>query len=422
MFPIGNKVTDMIGNVIVGQSGGPTAVINASLAGVFSMARKLGAPKIYGMIHGIDGFRRGEYCDLSEQIRSELDIELLKRTPSSFLGSCRCKLPDTAGGQDAVYQDIFRRLDELNIAVFLYIGGNDSMDTIMKMSAYGKRINSPICFIGVPKTIDNDLPMTDHTPGFGSAAKYLAAMTKEVIQDCLVYDTVSVTFLEIMGRNAGWLTAATALSRGDDCCGPDLIYLPEVPMDIEDMFRRIQEIQKRKKSVVVVVSEGVKTPDGTYVCKLGQSTELTDSFGHAWLTGTASYLTALTIRRLGCKVRGIEPSTLQRCSAHFVSLTDVQEAFAAGETAVQAGAAGESGKVVVLERTNDAPYRCAPGLKGVESIANLEKKIPMEWIDLEHQYVTDAFLDYARPLIQGELTPIMVDGLPRHIRLSVSDK
>mgnify|MGYP001091389573 FL=1 len=251
----------MKGNVIVGQSGGPTAVINSSLAGVYKTAIDRGANKVYGMLHGIQGLLEERVVDLSEHIKSDLDIDLLKRTPSSFLGSCRYKLPDIKDGTE-LYDKIFGILDKLEIEYFFYIGGNDSMDTIKKLSDYALLNGSNIRFMGVPKTIDNDLAVTDHTPGFGSAAKYIASITKEVIRDGLVYDQESVTLLEIMGRNAGWLTGAAALATGEDCEGPDMLFLPEITFDIDHFMKKVTDLQKVKKSVVVAISEGVKVADG----------------------------------------------------------------------------------------------------------------------------------------------------------------
>ncbi len=254
-------------NIIVGQSGGPTAVINSSLLGVFKTAKDRGADTVYGMVHGIKGLLDGDIVDLSQRIKTELDMDLLKRTPSSFLGSCRYKLPDIKGHEET-YDKIFKILKELDICAFFYIGGNDSMDTIMRLTDYGNKIKSPIRFIGVPKTIDNDLAITDHTPGFGSAAKYIAATTKEIIRDGLVYDYPVVSVIEVMGRNAGWLTAATALAKGEDCEGVDEIYLPERVFDVDKFVERMGERLKENRSIVVAVSEGVKVADGRYVCEL----------------------------------------------------------------------------------------------------------------------------------------------------------
>ena len=279
----------VMGNVIVGQSGGPTAVINSSLAGVFKTAKDRGAKKVYGMLHGIQGLLEERVIDLSEHIRSDLDIDLLKRTPSSFLGSCRYKLPPIKGNTE-VYDKIFEILEKLEVEYFFYIGGNDSMDTIMKLSDYAILTSSKIRFMGVPKTIDNDLPITDHTPGFGSAAKYIASITKEIIRDGLVYDQQNVTLVEIMGRNAGWLTGAAALAKGEDCEGPDMLFLPEITFDVDDFMHKVAELHKTKKSVVVAISEGVKVADGRYVCELTDNIDFVDAFGHRQLTGTSRFL------------------------------------------------------------------------------------------------------------------------------------
>ena len=404
----------MRGNVIVGQSGGPTAVINSSLAGVFKTAKDRGASKVYGMLHGIQGFLNGQYIDLSEHIKSGLDIELLKRTPSSYLGSCRYKLPNYETGKE-IYENIFKRLKELEITCFFYIGGNDSMDTIKKLSEYANRIKSDIKFIGVPKTIDNDLAITDHTPGFGSAAKYIATITKEVIRDGLVYDLKSVTIVEIMGRNAGWLTGAAALARSEDCEGPDMIYLPEVTFDIDKFIKQVDEIQKKKKSVVIAVSEGIKLADGRYVCELSDGIDSVDAFGHKTLSGTARYLATRISAELGCKTRAIEFSTLQRCASHISSRADITEAFQVGGAAVKAAFEGETGKMVILKRLCDDPYQCTTDTYDISQIANVEKKVPQDWITEDGTFVTNEFINYVRPLIQAELTPIMVNGLPAHL-------
>lgn len=404
----------MIGNVIVGQSGGPTAVINSSLVGVFKTAKDRGAAKVYGMVHGIQGLLEERYVDLDEHIRSDLDIELLKRTPSAYLGSCRYKLPEI-GENDEVYNHFFEILYKLGIKCFFYIGGNDSMDTIRKLSDYAKQIGSNIAFMGVPKTIDNDLAVTDHTPGYGSAAKYIGSIVKEVIRDGLVYDAKMVTIVEIMGRNAGWLTGAAALARGEDCEGPDMIYLPEIPMDVEDFLRRVGQLQQKKKSIVIAVSEGMKLADGRYVCELTDTVSFVDAFGHRTLTGTARYLADQVAKRYGCKTRAIEFNTLQRCASHIVSRVDITEAFQVGGAAVKAAFEGETAKMVVLKRLSQDPYQCATDTYDIHQIANVEKKVPLDWIDTDNMYVTSEFLGYIRPLIQAELSPIMVDGLPRHL-------
>lgn len=408
----------MHGNVIVGQSGGPTSVINSSLVGVFKTARDRGAGKVYGMLHGVKGLLDRQYVDLSEHIRSDLDIDLLKRTPSSFLGSCRYKLPEIRDGRE-IYDKIFEILEELNIEAFFYIGGNDSMDTIKKLSDYAILISSDIKFMGVPKTIDNDLACTDHTPGFGSAAKYIASVTKEIIRDGLVYDYPTITILEIMGRNAGWLTAATALSAGEDCEGVDMIFLPEVAFDIDAFMEKVKKLCQNKRSVVIAVSEGIKVADGRYVFELKDHVEFVDAFGHKQLQGAAKFLADKVGAELGVKTRAIELSTLQRCASHMTSRVDITEAFQVGGAAVKAAFEGDTGKVIVLDRVSEDPYICTTGTQDVHKIANIEKKVPLEWITRDNTYVSDELIHYIRPLIQAELSPVMVDGLPRHLRLTL---
>ncbi len=409
-------MAQVMGNVIVGQSGGPTAVINSSLAGVYKTARDRGANKVFGMLHGVQGLLEERVVDLSQHIRSDLDIDLLKRTPSSFLGSWRYKLPEIKDNQE-VYDKIFGILDKLEIEYFFYIGGNDSMDTIKKLSDYAILNGSKIRFMGVPKTIDNDLAVTDHTPGFGSAAKYIASITKEVIRDGLVYDQQNVTLVEIMGRNAGWLTGAAALARGEDCEGPDMLFLPELTFDVDQFMKQVAEIHKKKKSVVIAISEGVKVADGRYVCELTDNIDYVDAFGHRQLTGTARYLAEKISKEVGCKTRAIEVNSLQRCASRIVGRVDITEAYQGGGAAVKAAFEGETGKMIILKRVSDDPYLCVTDIFDVHKIANVEKKVPREWINEEGNYVTQEFINYVRPLIQAELTPMMVDGLPRHLRL-----
>ena len=403
-------------NVIVGQSGGPTAAINSSLAGVYRTAKDRGANKVYGMLHGVQGLLQERYLDLSEYITTELDAELLKRTPAAFLGSCRYKLPEIHEDR-AVYEKIFGILDKLDIEAFIYIGGNDSMDTIKKLSDYAIVTGHPTRFIGCPKTIDNDLALTDHTPGYGSAAKYIGTSVKEIIRDsfCLEYSKGLVSIVEIMGRNAGWLTGAAALSKGEDCEGPDLIYLPELSFDLQAFSAKVKELLSQKPSVVVAVSEGIRTEDGTYVCELGNSVDFVDAFGHKQLSGTASYLANFIAGEIGCKTRAIELSTLQRSASHAASRVDILEAYQAGGAAVKAADEGDSGKMVVLQRLSDDPYQCGTEVKDVHKIANDEKLVPREWVNAEGTGVTDEFVAYVRPLIQGDVSPVMVDGIPRHL-------
>ncbi len=403
-------------NVIVGQSGGPTAVINSSLLGVFKTAKDRGADKVYGMVHGIKGLLDGEVVDISSRIENGLDMDLLKRTPSSFLGSCRYKLPDIEGNE-AVYEKIFKILGEFDVFAFFYIGGNDSMDTIKKLSDYGLRINSPVRFIGVPKTIDNDLAVTDHTPGYGSAAKYIAATTKEIIRDGLVYDYPVVSVIEVMGRNAGWLTAATALAKGEDCEGVDEIYLPERVFDVDKFVERVGALLKENRSVVIAVSEGVKVADGRYVCELADHVDYVDAFGHKQLAGTARFLAGKIAEKYGVKTRAIELSSLQRCASHIMARVDMTEAYNAGGAAVKAAFEGLTGQVITLKRVSDDPYMCVTEPADVHFIANVEKKVPAEWITEDGANVRPELVHYIYPLIQAEIAPLWVDGLPRHIRL-----
>ena len=406
-------------NAIVGQSGGPTAVINASLAGVYESCKERGAEKVYGMMYGISGLLERQFCILDEKLKVPMDIELLKRTPSSYLGSCRYKLPDwhTQDGEK-IYKQLFTILEELEIGCFFYIGGNDSMDTIDKLSAYGAHVKSEIRFIGIPKTIDNDLMVTDHTPGYGSAAKYIGVVMKEIIRDSTVYDIKSVTIVEIMGRNAGWLTAAAALAESNDCEGADMICLPEVPFDMELFIEKVAELQKKKKSLVIAVSEGIKLEDGRYVCELADDDHKTDVFGHKSLTGTGRFLADTLARHLDTKTRAIELSTLQRCASHAASGTDIAEAYQVGAAAAKAAFEGHTGDMVALIRTTHTPYQCTTELHPIREIANLEKTVPVEWIKKDFMGMTQDFISYASPLIQAELPPYYVAGLPHHIYLA----
>lgn len=405
-------------NIIVGQSGGPTAVINSSLAGVYKTAKERGFHKVYGMLHGIEGFLDEMYVDLSTQIHSDMDIELLKRTPSAFLGSCRFKLPEIHENPE-IYEKIFSIMNKLEIEVFIYIGGNDSMDTIKKLSDYAIVKGHEQKFLGVPKTIDNDLALTDHTPGFGSAAKYIAASTKEVIRDAmgLSYKRKMITIMEIMGRNAGWLTGATALAKTEDCCGPDLIYLPEIPFDVDRFLKKCSDLLEKKPSIVIAVSEGIKVPDGRYVCQLAGGSDYVDAFGHRQLAGTAGYLASFLAAKTGCKTRAVELSSLQRSASHMASRVDINEAFMVGGAAVKAADEGDSGRMVVIDRVSDDPYMSAAGIYDVHKIANNEKLVPRSWVNREGNYVTREFIDYVEPLIQGDYQPFMVNGLPQHLVL-----
>ena len=406
----------MNGNVIVGQSGGPTSVINSSLVGVFQGAKRAGCGKIYGMRNGLEGLLQERYVELNDCIKNDLDIEILKRTPSSFLGTCRYKLPHYEK-DSAVYEKLFSILKKLDIKHFFYIGGNDSMDTIKKLAEYASKINSDITFMGVPKTIDNDLDKTDHTPGYGSAAKYVASAMKEIILDTDTYTTDSITIVEIMGRNAGWLTASSALARTEDCTGPDLIYLPETPFSYDKFVSDILEVKKHKSSAIIALSEGIRNADGQYICETQKDDMKLDVFGHKMLGETALFLSDMVGKDTGMKSRGIVFSTLQRCASHIVSRRDITEAYDAGETAVAAALAGETGKMVIFKRISNEPYKVFTETHDIGDIANVEKTVPKEWITENGTYVSQEFIDYARPLIIGELTPFMVDGLPRHLTI-----
>ena len=411
----------MKGNVIVGQSGGPTAVINSSLAGVYKNAMERGYNKVYGMRYGIQGFIDEQYIDMSDYVKNELDLELLKRTPSAFLGSCRFKLPEIHENRE-IYDKIFEILNNLEIDTFVYIGGNDSMDTIRKLSDYALLTGAKQKFVGCPKTIDNDLAITDHTPGFGSAAKYIAASTKEIIRDALgfSYKKKNVTIIEIMGRNAGWLVGASALSKGEDCDGPDLIYLPEVPFDLDNFVAKVDSLLQQKDVVVVAVSEGIRTAEGKYICEFTAGSESKDAFGHIQMTGTAAFLANLINQKLGCKTRGVEFSTLQRAAAHLASKVDVDEAYMVGGATIKAADEGSTGVMAVIDRVSDDPYQSATGVYDVHRIANDEKVVPRNWINEEGDGVTEEFIEYVRPLIQGHYNPMMVDGLPRHLVMNPS--
>jgi len=405
-------------NVIVGQSGGPTSVINSSLAGVYAGARAANLGKVYGMQNGIKGFLEKRNIDLGEYIKDEVDLELLKRTPSSFLGSCRYKLPSPEEGEE-VFAKIFEILDEMGIGYFFYIGGNDSMDTIMKLSKYGEAKNSPIRFMGVPKTIDNDLAVTDHSPGFGSAAKYIATTVKELILDAQVYGNNAVTVVEVMGRNTGWLAAAAALARDNNSMGPDLIYLPELAFDIDKFLDKVSMVSKKSEghSPTIIVSEGLSLADGRYVNEITSDKSAVDAFGHKQLSGTASYLSQEINRKLGVRTRAIEFATIQRSAAHLQSLVDVTEAFAVGQSAVKAAVGGATNRVIIIKRLSSEPYAFATDAMEIEKMANIEKLVPREWITPDGDNITQEYIDYAKPLIQGEVSPYIVGGLPRHLVL-----
>ena len=379
--------------VLVGQSGGPTAAINSSLAGVISAGIEEGA-RVVGMRYGIQGFLDGRMVELDRAFADPADLDLLRETPSSWLGSCRYKLP-TPSEDESVYQRLFDRFEEIGADAVLYIGGNDSMDTIAKLGAYGRDHGSDISFVGVPKTIDNDLVGTDHTPGYGSAARFVATAMREITCDANVYDLKSVTFVEIMGRDAGWLAASAALAN------PDIVLLPEAPLDVDALLGRVAELLAAKNTVMVGVSEGVRTADGRLVCELAAASGAdVDEFGHlATLSGAGRWLAAVAKERLGCKTRSVELSTLQRCASYVASEVDLSEAFELGRAGVRAALAGETTKMCALERVSNDPYEVRTALVDVLSVANRVKGVPRAWISADGMGVTDELLAYVRPLV-----------------------
>lgn len=401
--------------VLVGQSGGPTAAINASLVGVWEAAHRLGA-RVVGMRNGIEGFLAGTTVDLDAIVSDPLQAELLRHTPASFLGSCRYKLPDPED-DTAPYQELFSRFEALGAGAVLYIGGNDSMDTIEKLARYGESAGSPIRFMGVAKTIDNDLMGTDHAPGYGSAAKFVATSVHELRRDSDTYFMKSVTVVEIMGRDAGWLTAAAALAGAPGQDGPDLFLLPEAPVSLDDIVSRVEELFKTQNTIIIAASEGARTPTGE---PLYQDESVgVDAFGHvAAQSGLCRYLAGVIKERLGVKARAVELSTLQRCAAHLASATDLAEAATLGSTSLQAAASGATGMLSVIHRISDDPYAVRYGLKAISDVANGVRTIPRSWITPDGMGLTQVFLDYARPLIAGEVHPIFVDGVPWYPRLA----
>ena len=404
-------------NLIVGQSGGPTSVINASLAGVYEEAKRLGYDHVYGMINGIEGLLEENIIDLDLYLSDKRSLELLKRTPSSYLQTCRFKLGTYIDHPD-IYEKIFDILDKHDIDSFIYIGGNDSMDTVENLSDYAIINKRRQNFIGVPKTIDNDLPITDHCPGFGSAAKYIATSIREIVRDSVCYGVKhsTVAIVEVMGRHAGWLTAASALAKSDDCEGVDAIFLPEVPLDLDKFVDKVRNLAKKKPAIVIVVSEGIKTTNGEFVCEMGKDNVGVDAFGHKQLNGCADVLANLIKEKTGLKTRPIILSSLQRAAAHVASLTDVKEAEKVGKHGAKLAFNNESGKMVIMERVSNNPYRIKySSFNNIHDIANLEKKVPLEWIDQENNYVKDELIDYIRPLILGEVKQYYKDGVPEHL-------
>ena len=399
-------------NAVVGQSGGPTAVINASLYGTVyeALNREDEIGTVYGMINGIEGFLNDQVMDMAPLEESK-ELDLIRTTPGSYLGSCRYKLPEDLN--DPVYPQLFARFEAYNIGYFFYIGGNDSMDTVSKLSRYAEKISSDIRVIGIPKTIDNDLVETDHTPGFGSAAKYVASTVREIAIDASVYDNKkSVTIVEIMGRHAGWLTAASALARKFEHDNPVLIYLPETDFDQDAFIEKVRTSLETTPNLVVCISEGIHDNTGTFICEYSNDVG-TDTFGHKMLTGSGKYLENLVKERLGVKVRSVELNVCQRCSSSMLSKTDQKEAIASGAYGVKAALNGASGKMVAFERLDGDDYQIDYVLKDVNVICNQEKCVPAAWITADGSNVTEDFIRYARPLIQGEVTVPTEDGVPK---------
>lgn len=396
-------------NCMVAQSGGPTVAINASLAGVIAGVRQSGKYDVcYGAINGILGILNERYLNLTEVVNDDEKLERLKVTPAMYLGSCRHKLPNYKD-DDSPYVFIFNQFAKMNIKAFFYIGGNDSMDTVLKLSDYAAKINSDIRIIGIPKTIDNDLCMIDHTPGFGSAAKYIASTMLEVAHDTFIYAVKSVTIVEIMGRDAGWLTASSALARNRYNTAPHLIYLPEVAFDKEQFLNDIREKLKTLNNVIVAVSEGIRDENGDYITA---SKAVADQFGHQQLSGAGKALEFLVKENIGVKVRSVEVNVLQRCAAHMASKTDLDESFTLGKKAVSLAEEGITASMVILERISNMPYQVRYDHAPIAGIANEAKSIPREWINEAGNDIMPELYDYLKPLIQGEITVSYKDGIP----------
>lgn len=400
-------------NIIAGQSGGPTAVINASLYGIIKegLRRHEQVDTVYGMINGIEGFLDGRFMDLSRDL-SDAELERLKLTPAAYLGSCRYKLPEDL--QSDVYKTLFSKFDQLNIGCFFYIGGNDSMDTVSKLSRYAKKIDSEIRFIGIPKTIDNDLIHTDHTPGYGSAAKYVASTVREIALDASVYEQKSVTIVEVMGRHAGWLTAASALARKFKEDNPLLIYLPERPFEFDQFSAALKSAFDKTHNVVVCVSEGIADSKGRFICEAGGQAQ-TDTFGHKMLAGCGKVLEHYVRSEFKVKARSVELNVSQRCSGMLISKTDLDEAVIAGAFGTASALKGETGCMTAFKRDEESPYRVSCHLKDVDLICNQEKTFPSDWIINQGADVSEAFFSYALPLIQGEAVRPMESGLPLYL-------
>ena len=400
-------------NIAVAQSGGPTCAINASLVGVFRESLKEPTiDAIFGSINGVEGIIHDHLIDLKTMILTNEDMELLRQTPSTVLGSCRYKLPDWQE-DDAVYQQIVHCLKRRQIGAFFYIGGNDSMDTVQKLSSYFREKKLNIKVIGIPKTIDNDLCITDHTPGFGSAAKYVATTMQEIVRDSSVYSMPSITIVEIMGRHAGWLTASSAVLHAYGDPAPHLVYVPESHFSEKKFLWDVEQEMAKHKAVIVAVSEGVAVPEGV-------QSGAVDNFGHKYLSGIGKYLEQLVREKIGCKVRSIELNVMQRCSSHLCSKTDIDESEQIGAAGVQCALNGETGRVMVFRRIHDMPYTVVMEPADASQIANREKFLPREFLTPAGNNISDKAMPYFLPLIQGELNLQMHGGIPKHFTITES--
>ncbi|MBO4217113.1 MAG: 6-phosphofructokinase [Clostridia bacterium] len=401
------------GNAVVGQSGGPTAAINATLAGVIRGAKASDrVDRIFGMKNGVEGLIEDRLIDVTDT--DEASLSLLEDTPASALGSCRRKLPDVSSG-DPVYGKIFEVFRRRNIRFFFYIGGNDSMDAVAKLSEYVKSQSYEMCVVGIPKTIDNDLKFTDHTPGYGSAAKYIATTMQEIVRDCSVYTVKAMTVVEIMGRDSGWLTAAAGLTGYISGAAPAMIYLPEVPFSAERYFEDLGAAFGRAPFAVVAVSEGIRFADGRYVGE-GMQSGSVDAFGHKYLSGAGRVVEAITKERFGCKTRSVELNLMQRCASHLASATDIEESAAIGQAAVEAATESENALTGVMAAfiRRGGKYGCDIVMHDIKDIANEIKTVPREYINERGNGVTKECCEYILPLIQGERKHIFENGIPKH--------
>ena len=409
----------LCGNAVVGQSGGPTAAINATLSGVIrgflENVHEGAIGKLYGMRNGVEGLLEERLIDLGEFFDSEEKLELLEHTPAAALSSCRKKLPKI-GTDEAFYEKMMTVFRKYDIRYFFYIGGNDSMDTVAKLSEYTKSHDYEMVIMGVPKTIDNDLVGTDHTPGFGSAAKYIATTTQEIIRDCAVYRIPAVTIIEIMGRDAGWLTASSAIGRVVNGIEPDLVYLPERIFDMQNFFADVRAALAKHPNVVIAVSEGIRFADGHYVGE-GTQTGAKDAFGHAYLAGTGKALELAVKAEIGCKVRSVELNLPQRCAAHLASATDLCESVRVGRAAIQAASNGVTRRMMTIQRTSEEPYATEISHSDVSEIANKIRFVDDGFINEQGNHVTDACCRYLLPLIAGEAICSYEGGLPKHLIL-----